>query len=121
MNGYRLNQFKILPDQVERYRRHGLACADLGTDGHWSKLLVADGYSIDVSSLLEHGQPAHAWVKEMWRAPQVFLGSAKAHAAKNATTIDSSKRLKSLDVIIRQAHPNRNYDVPVELIPVYQE
>ena len=110
-------------DQIERYRRHGLALVDIRHApgwSYWDRWESYTVYSLDVSTL--ETQPTRAWVRYMLEAPRILLASARVKdVAKETISIDSSKKLESLDVIIRRNHPKLWYDRPVELVPVYQQ
>ena len=114
---------KIPSGEVERYKRHGLARVDVIVPRNWVRGLDYISYGIDVSTLLEHSQPVHAWVKETSQ-PQtlrICIASQKSNFPEGATRFDTAKELKTIDVLTRHTPRRIWYEGPVEVDPFYIE
>lgn len=105
----------IPASQTENYGTHGLARVRIGT----STPIMAGTYQIDTTTLEETAHIKHFRVRQHPDAPIVLFFAKDNDVPRKAAHVPEGKVLAGLDIIVRNSHPLRGYDV--EIAPNYEE
>lgn len=107
--------FIFSPEEVERYKVHGIAHARIN---QMIPVPLSKCY-ISLKELVEVDIPKYVWIKCEPEAPHIIISSGRQnHIPKSAIPIKFNRNLESLE--LRIWHNSDNYG-PIELTPVYNK
>ena len=109
------NKYVFSPEEIERYKIHGIAHARIN---QMIPVPLSHCY-ISLKELIEVDIPKYVWIKHESGAPHIIVSSGRQnHVPKSAINIKFKKSLESLELKLR--HNSDDYG-PIELNPVYNK